>query len=271
MTTPSEFAQSKMIEADQPAQPDTQSLQQHIFITRIVGLGLLAGALTVLSASTGFGSPAFWVASALLVGLSAYVLVAEARTRRITLNIEKRLRLGLLVHNMELESMAMQDDLTQLFNRRYFFERLERQIESAGASNRPFSVIIADLDSLKHINDTHGHRAGDDALTGFGRFLLDHTRASDVPARIGGDEFAIIMPDTAHRAALILKNRLAKKLSAMSLDQPNGASLKVAAAFGIACYPADGDAVDDLLSHAGADMHSVKRAHKDSPVQADSA
>lgn len=271
MATQSELAPHRMVGVDHPAQPDTQGLQQHIWISRIIGLGLLAGALIVLGASTGFGSPAFWVASALLVGFAAYVLVAETRTRRISLNLEKRLRLGLLVHNMELESMAMQDDLTQLFNRRYFFERLERQLETARASNRPLSVIVADLDSLKDINDTYGHRAGDAALTGFGRFLLDHTRASDVPARIGGDEFAIIMPDTPQRAALILKNRLAKKLSAISLAEANGTPLKVIAAFGIACYPGNGDAVDELVSHADADMYSEKRGHKDASVQTASA
>jgi diguanylate cyclase (GGDEF)-like protein len=260
-----------MVEVDQPAQPDTRGLQQHIWISRVIGLGLLTGALAVLGASTGFGSPAFWVASALLVGLAAYVLIAETRTRRISLNLEKRLRLGLLVHNMELESMAMQDDLTQLFNRRYFFERLERQLETAKAFKRPLSVIVADLDSLKAMNDTHGHRAGDDVLAGFGRFLLDHTRASDVPARIGGDEFAIILPDTAHRAALILKNRLAKKLASIDVAEHGGQTLKAVAAFGIASYPGNGETVDELISNADAEMYSDKRGHKDAGVQAASA
>jgi diguanylate cyclase (GGDEF)-like protein len=259
LTTPSDFAPGRTVEFDQPAAPDTRGLQQHIWISRIIGLGLLAGCLVVLGASNGFGSPGFAVASLLLIGLAAYVLIAETRTRRISLNLEKRLRLGLLVHNMELESMAMQDDLTQLFNRRYFFERLERQLETAKAFQRPLSVIIADLNSLKAVNDTHGHHTGDEVISGFGRFLLDHTRASDVPARIGGDEFAIILPDTAHKAALILKNRLGKKLEGLEIAEVNGVALKAEAAFGIASYPGNGESVDELVSHADADMYSDKR------------
>ena len=262
MTTPRDYAPERVLEVDQPAQPDTRGLKQHIWISRVLGLGLLVGALGVLGASAGFGSPAFFIDSAVLVGLAAYVLVTEARTRRMSLNLEKRLRLGLLVHNMELESMAMQDDLTQLFNRRYFFERLERQLETANAFKRPLSVIVADLDSMKAVNDTHGHRVGDDVLAGFGRFLLDHTRASDIPARTGGDEFAIILPDTTERAAITLKNRLAKRLESLAIAEYEGLEIKVKASFGVASYPAAGETADELMNHADTEMYADKGEHR---------
>jgi diguanylate cyclase (GGDEF)-like protein len=250
-----------VIEVDQPAQPDTRGLKQHMWVSRLLGLALLAGALAVIGLGAGFGSPAFFIDSAVLIGLAAYVLLAETRTRRMSLNLEKRLRLGLLVHNMELESMAMQDDLTQLFNRRYFFDRLERQLETAKAFQRPLSVIVADLDSMKTINDTHGHRVGDEVLAGFGKFLLDHTRASDVPARIGGDEFAIILPDTAENAATILKERLDMKLESLVIAEDGGQDIRITASLGVAAYPSSGDTADELMNRADGGMYEDKGEH----------
>jgi diguanylate cyclase (GGDEF)-like protein len=202
------------------------------------------------------------VSAGVLVAFTTYVLIAETRTRRMSLNLEKRLRLGLLVHNMELENMAMQDDLTQLFNRRYLFDRLERELDTAKAFKRPLSVIVVDLNQMKAVNDTYGHRAGDEMLAAFGKFLLDHTRASDVPARIGGDEFAIILPDTNERAAHNLKVRLVKRLEAVNMIDRDGLRLVASASFGVAGYPATGETVDDLMNQADADMYAEKRRTK---------
>jgi hypothetical protein len=103
----------------------------------------------VLATSGG----SFGVSAIVLVAFAGYVFVSERAARRMTVGLEKRLRLSLLVHNMELENMAMQDDLTQLFNRRYFFDRLERELETAKAFNRPLSVMVIDLDGMKQVND----------------------------------------------------------------------------------------------------------------------
>ncbi len=261
MTTPEDFAPDRVLEVDQPAPPDTRGLSKQVWVSRLLGVILLFGALGILGANEGVGSAAFFIDASVLIGMAAYVVIAEARTRRLSINLEKRLRLGLLVHNMELESMAMQDDLTQLFNRRYFFERLERQLETARAFKRPLAVIVADLDSMKTVNDTYGHRVGDEVLAAFGRFLLDHTRASDVPARTGGDEFAIILPDTTERAAVTLKNRLAKRLESMAMAEQDGAEITVKGSFGVGCYPTSGETVDELMNRADADMYADKGTH----------
>jgi diguanylate cyclase (GGDEF)-like protein len=262
VTKPSDFTAERVIEVDQPAPDDSRTVIRHIWVARLIGGGLLLGSLGILAVTLGFPSTEFLVSAAVLITFAAYVFVSEQRARSLTVNVEKRLRLGLLVHNMELENMAMQDDLTQLFNRRYLFERLERELETAKAFKRPLSVIVVDLNSMKFVNDNYGHRIGDALLSAFGRFLLDFTRASDVPARIGGDEFAIILPDTSDRAAQTLKQRLTTRLDAITLVEEDDVTVKVTAAFGVAGYPKNGDSVDELMQQADLDMYVEKGARK---------
>jgi diguanylate cyclase (GGDEF)-like protein len=261
VSKPSDYKAERVIEVDQPGQPDMRTLTRQIWLSRAISCVLLFVALGIIGAATGGGTN-FIVGAAAVIAFAAYVFIAETRARKIAVNLEKRLRLGLLVHNMELENMAMQDDLTQLFNRRYLFERLEHELETAKAFQRPLSVIVVDLDSMKLVNDNFGHRLGDELLTAFGRFLLDHTRASDVPARTGGDEFAIILPDTSDKAAVALRGRLMRRLESLDLIEPDNATLKVTASFGVSSYPRDGDTVDAIMQRADLDMYAEKGMRK---------
>jgi diguanylate cyclase (GGDEF)-like protein len=262
VTKPSDYTAEKAIEVDnQPVGPDLRAISGRIWFARILGLVLLAGALAVLA----IAGSSFAVSSIVLVLFAGYVFLSERHARRLTLSMEKRLRLSLLVHNMELENMAMQDDLTQMFNRRYFFDRLEREIETARAFKRPLSLMVVDLDGMKAVNDGYGHRVGDELLAAFGKFLLAATRASDVPARTGGDEFAIILPDTPERAAVAMKERLARKLMETEL-LGHDVNVHVTASFGIATFPTAGDTVDAVLQRADVDMYAdknLRRAERD--------
>jgi len=265
LTKPSDFTPDRVIEMADPAptdHPDSSSLARHVLLARFLGVILLVSAIGTLAVTVGFPSANFFVSAVVLVSFASYVFVSESRVRKLTVSLEKRLRLGLLVHNMELENMAMQDDLTQLFNRRYLFERLERELETAKAFKRPLSLIVIDLNSMKFVNDNYGHRVGDQLLTAFGRFLLDYTRASDVPARTGGDEFAIILPDTSDKAAQTLKARLAKRLEALDLVDDENLRVKVTASFGVSGYPRGGESVDEIIARADEDMYADKSARK---------
>ena len=222
------------------------------------GLLLIAGWLVV--SVHEIGSAYFIVDTLVLGALGAYGFVAAAADRRAAVDAEKKLRLRLLVHNMELENSAMRDDLTHLFNRPYLFDHLERELQTAKNLERPLAVITIDLDSLKSVNETHGHRVGDKALANFGRFLLDYTRATDVPARIGGDEFAIVLPDTSKQGAQTMVERLTRGLEKRNLMDEDELSIRLAASFGIAGYPWSGDTADSIMQHADISMHASKQA-----------
>ena len=267
MTTPSDFDAGHAIETTRPARPLNTNRQ--IWVIRIGGLVLVLFGWGITSiphfdtAQVGLNAVAFG-------GLAVYAFAAAGLSRRIAVNTEKRLRLDLLVHNIELENMAMRDDLTQMFNRRYFFDRLERELQTARGFQRPLCVLLIDVDQLKAVNDTYGHRAGDEALANFGRFLLSQTRASDIPARIGGDEFAIILPDTSENAAEVMITRIQKALENTDLMDDPSLTLSLGASLGAAGYPWDGDSVDTIMQQADASMYANKLARKQSAMSGES-
>lgn len=245
----------------QQSNPDLKELNRDVWVLRIAGIVFLALGWLVISIPD-FGSAEFAFDTGALSGLAIYAFIAARRGRTISVNLERKLRLSLLVHNVELENMAMRDDLTKLFNRRYLFERLDRELETAKGFQRPLAVVVIDLDCMKTVNDTYGHIVGDRLLEGFGRFLLDQARGSDVPARTGGDEFAIILPDTTEDGARIVVDRLQQALAKADLLDDNSARISLTASFGVSGYPWGSDDVDTIMQTADASMYVHKRTQK---------
>ncbi|HUF53263.1 MAG TPA: GGDEF domain-containing protein [Dehalococcoidia bacterium] len=262
MTKPSDFTPERVLEMQQPLPPESANPERRAWIYRAIGGTLMIGVWLLVVVRHSIGDADFAIGTAALLGIATYSFIFSARSRKLAVQAEKRLRLGLLVHNMELANMAMQDDLTQLFNRRYFFERLERELETANAFKRPLSVILLDLDEMKAVNDNYGHRVGDKLLRNFGKFLLEHTRGSDVPARVGGDEFAIILPDTPIVEAKKLQERLADKLAKLDIIDSDDATFRVHASLGYAGFPETASSVDELIQQADAAMYAAKHDHK---------
>jgi len=207
-----------------------------------------------------FGSGEFYVDTLVFISLGAYAIGAATTSHRSALKTERKLRLGLLVHNMELEKVATRDHLTQVFTRRHFMDRLSREFDSAKGFKRRVAVIVLDVSHLQAVNAEHGHSAGDALLARFGRFLLDQARASDIPARLGGNEFAILLPDTTEQAAQQTAKRLAQALEKQEADDRE--PVRLTTAMGVAGYPWAGESVDEILVRAESAMLEQKRQHK---------
>ncbi len=192
--------------------------------------------------------------------LMAYGLAAISRKSHVEL--ERRYRARLFIRNLELQDMAMRDDLTQLFNRRYFFERLRRELDRARSLQSPLAILVLDVDQLKAVNDSYGHKVGDMVLVNLGKLMVKCTRTSDIPARLGGDEFGVIMPETDKDGAFAVANRLQRALDVNPVYEQDGDSLKMSVSLGVSGFPWGGDSVDEVVQWADTHMYAAKTSRK---------
>ena len=156
----------------------------------------------------------------------------------------------------ELEQLADTDTLTPLPNRRRFLRELERVTANAKRHGTPAAVLYVDLDSLKAINDRHGHFAGDAALIHVARLLAGLIRSTDVAARIGGDEFALILDHLDHNSAIETAERIGRFIADSPLDL-GGAVVKLEASIGTATV-LPGDTVEEVMQRADRNMYRAK-------------
>ena len=156
----------------------------------------------------------------------------------------------------ELEQLADSDTLTPLPNRRRFLKELERVTTYAKRHGTPAAVLYVDLDNLKAINDAHGHFAGDAALIHVARLLQGLIRSTDVAARIGGDEFALILDHLDHDSAIDTAERIARCIAGNLLDL-GGSQVRIEATIGTATI-LPGDTVDDVLQRANRNVGIAK-------------
>jgi len=160
-----------------------------------------------------------------------------------------------------LKHAANTDGLTGLHNFRYFYDRLEEEIARAERRGTALAVAYFDIDGLKRVNDSHGHIAGDAVLRTLGSAIESHVRTEDVPARYGGDEFAIVMPETARDEAEKVVGRLMDLLDSSRIDLGDDRSITMPArSWGVSSYPNDGTTAKELVENADARAYARKRA-----------
>jgi len=184
------------------------------------------------------------------LGAVADILALVIRHRRAVEELERVCA--------ELAVAATTDPLTGLFNRRAFFTRLAEAWAEADRLHHPLALVLLDLDGFKEINDAYGHEAGDRVLQHVARLMRVSARGYDVPARIGGEEFALLMPGAGRAQGLAAAERLRAKLEATPVELDPG-SLRVTASFGVASRPTAQDP-QDLLRRADRALYAAKRA-----------
>lgn len=152
----------------------------------------------------------------------------------------------------QLRHQASSDSLTGLANHRRLFEVLQAELCRSQRTGREFSLVLLDLDGLKHINDRYSHQAGDRALCRLGQILKDCCRSVDTAARHGGDEFAVILPETGIVAAALVARRICELLE-KDTEEP-----VLSVSVGIACYPKDADTIGTILYAADKSLYAMK-------------
>jgi diguanylate cyclase (GGDEF)-like protein len=174
---------------------------------------------------------------------------------------------AIALHNalalQKAEALSVTDDLTLLYNSRYLNQVLRRETKRAARGNRPLAVLFLDLDGFKQVNDRHGHLAGSKALVEAAAIIRSCARETDIVARFGGDEFAVVLPETGRDGATALAARIRERLDATTFLASEGLDVRLTVSIGVAAFPDVAASAEELLRAADMAMYRVKAQGKD--------
>jgi diguanylate cyclase (GGDEF)-like protein/putative nucleotidyltransferase with HDIG domain len=192
--------------------------------------------------------------------IPAFVLITGTIVVAGVFLVRLRERVGRLIE--QLTDAASTDPLTGLLNRRGFQSVIDNELARAERGGHTFSLLLCDCDFFKHLNDRLGHNAGDEALQAIGRLLDVHKRRIDVAARVGGEEFALVLPETDQHEAFIVAERLRSRFGQAFADQP----VPLTMSLGVATYPIHGMSADALLRSSDEALYAAKSLGRDRTV-----
>jgi diguanylate cyclase (GGDEF)-like protein len=199
----------------------------------------------------GFGPFAGQTRNTSLLLMQAFLGIAAITSLAVAAEVSEHRRSEERVRNL-----AVSDPLTGLANYRQLVEALETEIKRYGRTERPFVVLLLDLDGLKKINDAYGHIVGSRALCRLADMLRLYSREMDTAGRYGGDEFVLILPETDAEAARLVAQRIVKRLA------EDGEEPKIFVSIGMAVYPHDGETLNEILGAADRELYREKGVPK---------
>jgi diguanylate cyclase (GGDEF)-like protein/PAS domain S-box-containing protein len=167
---------------------------------------------------------------------------------------------------VELERLATTDPLTDAHNRRYLMGRTEVEISQARRQATPLSIVMFDIDHFKRINDNHGHAAGDRALVVLSHAVQKEMRLGDTFARVGGEEFVLLLPQSDAEQSLQVAERLRRMIEELEIDAGDALVMRITSSFGVATLSPKVDGVDALYMAADAAMYRAKEAGRNCVV-----
>lgn len=177
--------------------------------------------------------------------------------------------IAIAINNAQLYALGVTDGLTGLYLRRYFDVRMEEKFAQSKRYNRDFSLLLFDIDHFKSINDTHGHQTGDMVLEQFAQILSDSTRKADIACRYGGDEMALILPETPLDRAAILGEKLCEMMRSYVFEGPCGEEIAVTTSIGVSAFQPSLDSADQMIRAADEALYTAKRQGRDRVVIAE--
>jgi diguanylate cyclase (GGDEF)-like protein len=231
---------------------------------KVAGICLLVATVAVIAAAPSLMSRDRYTALELFLVLccAAYGVYLSAHSRSTHVGLERAYSAHLEELSQRLRNMAYRDAVTGLYNHRYFREQLSHELERAARYGQPLSMILMDMNNFKEINDRYGHFMGDKFLGLVGEVIDRQIRASDVGARYGGDEFVVVLPNTAADEATITGEKLVAAVANCAAMTASGESVELGVSYGVAAFPSDARSAGELIQQADARLYAAKAARK---------
>ena len=230
------------------------------WVSRLAGISIFLALLAWTQwAGPGLSSQVRWTGAALVGLVALYTALVGVRAGRANVKLERSYSQHLEQLSERLRHLAYHDSLTGLYNHRYFHDHLRSEFDRAHRYRHPLSVAMLDVNRFKEVNDQYGHLAGDKLLSFLGRLIGENVRSSDIAARYGGDEFAVILPETDGEAAQSVASKIVDAV-ANRRDWGSGmlANVALQVSAGVATFPQDASSPEELLHEADSALYAAK-------------